>query len=68
MKSEKSTTQKLVLNKRTIARLNENQFRKGYEGGLFNFISNDLNGDGCTSLRPLTQQEGPTQIQETGCH
>ena len=56
MKKEKSTVKKLVLNKKTIAKLNENQMTV-IKGGnaFFRDASDDINDPGgCTSNRPFT--------------
>jgi len=55
MKSEKSTAKKLVLSKKTIARLNENQMTVIKGGNVFFAqASDDWYDPGCTSNRPLT--------------
>jgi len=61
MKSEKSTAKKLVLSKKTIARLNENQMTV-IKGGnaFFGQISEEYNDPGCTSNRPLTSYNDQT--------
>jgi len=63
MKSEKSTAKKLVLSKKTIARLNENQMTVIKGGNAFFVqVSDDWYDPGCTSNRPLTSFEQQTTL------
>ena len=56
MKKEKCIAKKLVLNKKTIAKLNENQMTviKG-DNAFFKQASNDIP---CTTNRPITSETG----------
>jgi hypothetical protein len=62
MEKEKCTAKKLVLNKKTIAKLNENQMIAIKGGnGFFNLASDDIaDPGGCTSFpltRPIPHEE-----------